>query len=207
MTKIKLCGLSRMEDIAFANAARPDLIGFVFAEESRRYVSPETAKELKAALSPEISAVGVFVNAPVKTVAALLSSGAIDLAQLHGGEDERYIAELRKYTKKPLIQAFRLASAADVERAKASLTDYILLDNGSGGTGETFDWSLLKAVGRPFFLAGGLDCENVQTALSAVCPSAVDVSSGVETDGKKDLKKMTAFVQAVRKFDAGGTNT
>lgn len=207
MTKVKLCGLSRMEDIAFANAARPDYIGFVFAEKSRRYVSLETAKALKAALSPEISAVGVFVNAPVEMVAALLNDGVIDLAQLHGEEDERYIVELRKYTKKPLIQAFRIASAADVERAKTSLADYILLDSGSGGTGETFDWSLLKAVGRPFFLAGGLDCENVQTALSAVCPSAVDVSSGVETDGKKDLKKMTAFVQAVRKFDAGGTNT
>lgn len=206
MTKVKLCGLSRPADIAFANAVRPDLIGFVFAEKSRRYVSPEIAKKLKAALSTEILTVGVFVNAPIETVATLLNDGVIDLAQLHGEEDERYIAELRKYTKKPFIQAFRIASAADVEQAKISPADFILLDNG-GGTGQTFDWSILKAVGRPFFLAGGLDCENVQTALSTVRPSAVDVSSGVETDGKKDLEKMTAFVQAVRKFDAGGPNT
>lgn len=206
MTKVKLCGLTRPADIAFANAVRPDFIGFVFAEKSRRYVSPETARLLRMRLIDGVGAVGVFVNSPVETVAALLNDGAIDLAQLHGEEDEYYIAELRKYTRKPLIQAFRVTSVADIERAKTSPADYILLDNGAG-TGERFDWSILKAVGRPFFLAGGLDCENVQTALSEVCPSAVDVSSGVETGGKKDLKKMIAFVQAVRKFDAGGINT
>jgi len=206
MTKVKLCGLSHMEDIAFANAARPDYIGFVFAEKSRRYVSPETAKALKAALSPEISAVGVFVNAPVEMVAALLNDGTIDLAQLHGAEDARYLAALRHLTKKPLIQAFCMEAAADAGRAKASPADFILLDSG-GGTGQTFDWSLLRVVGRPFFLAGGLDGENIQTALAAVHPYGVDVSSGVETNGAKDFEKMAAFVQAVRKFDVGGART
>ena len=199
MTKIKLCGLSRPCDIEWANALMPDYIGFVFARKSRRYVMPETAKELRGKLGPAIQAVGVFVNESPEVVAVLLNDGIIDLAQLHGGEDEAYITALRRLTDRPLIQAFRVESRADLDRARRSSADHILLDNGAGGTGTAFDWALLKEFDRPYFLAGGLSPENVAQAVKAVHPFAVDVSSGIETDGVKDYKKMTAFVSAVRK--------
>ena len=199
MTKIKLCGLMRPCDIEWANALMPDYIGFVFARKSKRCVSPETAKVLQERLNPDIVAVGVFVNEAPEAVAALLNDGIIDVAQLHGGEDEDYIKTLRKLTDMPLIQAFRIENAADLDRARQSTADHVLLDNGAGGTGTAFDWALLKEFDRPYFLAGGLSPENVVRAVKAVHPFAVDVSSGIETDGVKDYNKMTAFVSAVRK--------
>ena len=199
MTKIKLCGLMRPCDIEWANALMPDYIGFVFARKSKRCVSPETAKVLQERLNPDIVAVGVFVNEAPEAVAALLNDGIIDVAQLHGGEDEDYIKTLRKLTDMPLIQAFRVGGPADLERAYRSSADHILLDNGAGGTGAAFDWALLKEFDRPCFLAGGLSPENVAQAVRAVHPFAVDVSSGIEMDGVKDYKKMTAFVSAARK--------
>ena len=198
MTKIKLCGLTRPCDMEWANALTPDYIGFVFAGKSRRYVSPERARALRERLNPGISAVGVFVNEAPEVVAALLNKGVIDLAQLHGREDEDYIRSLRALTDRPLIQAFRVEGPADLERARLSSADHILLDNGAGGTGTAFDWALLKDFERPCFLAGGLDPENVGRAVEALRPFAVDVSSGIETDGVKDILKMTAFVNAVR---------
>ena len=199
MTKIKLCGLTRPCDIEWANDLQPDYIGFVFAQKSKRYVSPERAKALREGLDSNIGAVGVFVNEAPEAVAALLNDGIIDIAQLHDGEDADYIKALRKLTDRPLIKAFRIDSAADLDRARLSTADHILLDNGAGGTGTAFDWSVLKDFDRPFFLAGGLGPDNVARAIKAVHPFAVDVSSGIETDGVKDYKKMTAFVSAVRK--------
>ena len=201
MTKIKLCGLSRIQDIEAANMLLPDYIGFVFAKKSRRSVSPELATRLKAALLPGIQAVGVFVNEPVGDIVRLLKSGVIDAAQLHGTESREYVQELKRRTDKPIIQAYRIASLADVVLAEASPADYILLDNGAGGTGEAFDWSLIANVKRPFFLAGGLAAENVQEAIRQNAPFAVDASSGLETDGVKDAAKMKAFVEAVRAAD------
>lgn len=200
MTRIKLCGLSRPQDIREVNRLKPQWIGFVFAPGSRRYVSFQQAKVLKALLSPEIQAVGVFVREKVETVAGLLNSGAIDLAQLHGGEDEDYIRRLRDLTGKPIIQALPIASAQDVLKAEQSAADYILLDSGAG-TGTVFDWELIQNVGRPYFLAGGLGPRNVEHAVERLHPYAVDVSSGIETDGVKDPNKMAAFVAAVRKED------
>ena len=199
MTKIKLCGLTRPCDIEWANDLRPDYIGFVFAQKSRRYTSPVDARALREKLHPDIRAVGVFVNEAPEAVASLLNDGIIDIAQLHGGEDADYIKALRKLTGRPLIKAFRIDSAADLDRARRSTADHVLLDNGAGGTGTAFDWSVLKDFDRPFFLAGGLGPDNVARAIKAVHPFAVDVSSGIETDGVKDYKKMTAFVSAVRK--------
>ena len=199
MTKIKLCGLTRPCDIEWVNALAPDYIGFVFARKSRRYVPPMNARELRDKLDPSIQAVGVFVNEAPEVVADLLNTGVIDLAQLHGGEDEDYIKALRKLTDRPLIQAFRVENTADLERARQSTADHVLLDSGAGGTGTAFDWSVLKDFDRPFFLAGGLGQDNVVRAIKAVHPFAVDVSSGIETDGVKDHKKMTAFVSAARK--------
>lgn len=198
MTRIKLCGLTRPCDIEWANDLRPDYIGFVFARKSRRYVPPMNARAFRETLNPAIQAVGVFVNEAPEVVADLLNTGVIDLAQLHGGEDEDYIKALRKLTDRPLIQAFRVENTADLERARQSTADHVLLDSGAGGTGTAFDWALLTTFDRPFFLAGGLAPENVRQAVQTIRPFAVDVSSGIETDGAKDCIKMTAFVNAVR---------
>ena len=198
MSKIKLCGLSRKCDIEWANALKPEYIGFVFWSKSKRNVPPEKAKELKDLLSPDIKAVGVFVDEPIENVAELLNDNIIDIAQLHGGEDEEYIKKLRALSDKPIIKAFLLKSESDAERAEKSAADYILVDSGTG-TGKSFDWELLKNISRPYFLAGGLCCENISQAITALDPYAVDVSSGIETNGCKDKNKMAAFVAAVRK--------
>ena len=198
MTKIKLCGLSRRCDIEAANALMPDYVGFVFAEGSKRRVTPAQARALKNALSPGIRAVGVFVDEAPATVAALLGGGIIDAAQLHGGEDAAYIRALRRMTDRPIWQAFRVRTQADVEQAGRSEADCILLDAGAG-TGTAFDWGLLDRVERPYFLAGGLDTENVAGAIRLLRPFGVDVSSGIESGGGKDAEKMAAFVAAVRR--------
>ena len=198
MTKIKLCGLRREADIEAANELRPDYIGFVFAGKSRRAVDRETAVRRKALLSREIQAVGVFVNAQPETVAFLLEEEVIDLAQLHGQEDEEYISRLRELTDKPLIQAFRIRNAEDARRAEKSTAEYILLDAGAGD-GKTFEWELAESVERPYFLAGGLTPENAGEAAERLHPFALDVSSGIETDGWKDPAKMRAFVNHVRR--------
>ncbi|MBO5492654.1 MAG: phosphoribosylanthranilate isomerase, partial [Pyramidobacter sp.] len=160
----------------------------------------EQAAALKAALSPGIKAVGVFVDAPVETVARFLRSGSIDAAQLHGSEDDEYIARLQRAAGRPIIRAFRVRAAADAEAARHCRADLVLLDSGAG-TGAAFDWSLAAGVKRDYLLAGGLTCDNVAAAVHALHPWGVDVSSGIETDGLKDREKMAAFVAAVRKED------
>lgn len=198
MTGIKFCGLRREEDILTANELRPDYIGFVFAEKSRRAVTRETAARLRALLREDIPAVGVFVDAQPETVAFLLEEGIINLAQLHGREDAEYIARLRDLSGKPIIQAFRIRSSGDVKRAEKSSADYVLLDAGAGD-GKTFEWELAESVARPCFLAGGLTPENAGEAVERLHPFALDVSSGIETDGVKDPEKMRAFMRAVRR--------
>ena len=200
MTKIKICGLTRFSDIEAANIFRPDYVGFVFAPKSSRCLGFERAKELKERLSPQIRAVGVFVDETVETVADLLNGNLIDIAQLHGHEDETFLAQLRKHTDKPIIKAFRIHSADDAAAAQLSSADYILLDSGAG-SGKVFDWEVLRHIRRPYFLAGGLTCGNVREAVRRLHPFAADVSSGVETDGLKDKTKIAAFINAVREED------
>ena len=202
-TKIKICGLSRPEDIEAANRIRPEFIGFVFWKKSKRYVDPDTASALRLILDPHIKAVGVFVDAPIEEVSDLLNRGIIDIAQLHGHEDEDYIDSLREMTDKPVMKAFQLKGESEEEtrltllQAKYSSADYVLIDSGMG-SGKTFDWDLLKDFDREYFLAGGLDAENVADAIRKTGCYAVDVSSNVETDGRKDEKKIQGFVDAVR---------
>ncbi len=196
MTKIKLCGLSRLQDIEMANQIKPDYIGFVFAKKSKRYVSFETATMLKNKLNAGIQTVGVFVNEAIDNI--ILSLDIVDVIQLHGNENNEYIRKLKTITKKPIIQAFVIQSQEDVRSAEKSLADFILLDGGKG-EGKIFNWNFLTAIQRPYFLAGGLNTENVAEAIQYLQPYAVDVSTGVETDGRKDKNKMTAFVHAVRK--------
>ena len=199
MTKIKLCGLTRECDIRVANELKVDYIGFVFAKKSRRYIEPDRAKELKAMLSPEIKALGVFVDETPEYIAKLLGTGVIDIAQLHGKEDDVYVRKLKSMTDAPIIKAYRIDGEADIHRAKASAADYVLLDSGTGGTGSSFDWSLVKDIDRPYFLAGGLHKYNVGEAVRLLHPYAVDVSSGIETDGLKDRDKLAEFTAIVRK--------
>ena len=221
-TRIKICGMRRIEDIEAANACRPDYIGFILSPGFRRSVTPEEAEQLARRLAPGILKVGVFVNESVERVAS--AAGFLDLIQLHGSEDNAYIRDLRgrmatsdprglleatndprgRMTK-PVIQAFRIRCADDLKRAMESEADYLLLDNGTG-TGEAFDWSLISeaetqqsgAAARPWILAGGLGPDNVAEAVRRFRPFAVDLSSGAETDGWKDPEKMARCVQAVR---------
>ena len=195
-TKIKMCGLSRPEDIAFANEVRPDYIGFVFAKKSSRYVTPEKAAELAAKLDKSIVPVGVFVDSDLEEIMHTVNLGAIRIAQLHGNEPEELVKRLQE-NGVPVIRAFQIKSEDDVKKAETSCADHILLDSGKG-SGLTFDWSVLKNATRPYFLAGGLDPENVFRAVTDLHPYAVDTSSGLETDGVKDRNKMIAFAAAVR---------
>ena len=196
MTKIKICGLRREQDIRYANELMPDYIGFVFLKGKMRYVTFEEAARLRSLLDPAIPAVGVFVNEPAENVIRLLQAGTIQIAQLHGQEDEAYAEELRRAGDHCIIRAFAVRSSEDIHRAFAFPADYPLLDNGKG-TGETFDWSLFQEQEKPFFLAGGLSPENVKEAIECFHPYAVDVSSGVETDGFKDYEKMKEVMKIV----------
>lgn len=198
MTRIKLCGIKRECDIDYVNELMPDYIGFVFAPKSKRYVAFDEAESLRKQLNDGITPVGVFVNETIKNIEYLVKCNIISIAQLHGSEDNEYIRTLRKKVNCPVIQAFHIETEADIAKTEKSEADYIMLDSG-GGTGETFNHSLIKNIKRDFFLAGGLDSDNVSEAILKCHPYAVDASSSLETDGVKDKNKMAAFVDAVRK--------
>lgn len=197
MTKIKMCGMCREQDIEYANTVLPEYVGYVFAKKSRRYISPETAAKFTELLDERIIPVGVFVDEDIQSIAGLVNSGAIRVVQLHGNEDDDYISALREQIDVPVIKAFKVRNTGDVERAERSSADMILLDSGEG-SGELFDHSFLKNIRREYFLAGGLSPENIRNVLEQLVPYAVDVSSGLETDGVKDLKKMQSFAELVR---------
>lgn len=199
MTQIKICGLSRLCDIEFVNQYKPDYCGFIIDyPKSRRNVSPEWVRCLTKKLDRAVTPVGVFVDAQPETVAELLRAGVIAVAQLHGHEDEKYIARLRELVPGSEIwKAFKVRTAADLEAARTSSADRILLDNGYG-TGKAFDWTLVGDLDRPFILAGGLTPESLAEAIETLGPECVDISSGVETDGLKDPHKIRAAIAAVR---------
>lgn len=196
MTKLKICGLFREEDIGYANEVHPEYAGFVFAR-SRRQVSREMVRELRKLLDPSILTVGVFVDEEIERILEILSDETISIIQLHGNEDEEYIAKLREKTSALIIKAVRPFSREEVQKSESSMADYILFDSGAG-TGKTFDWSLLEGFKREYFLAGGLNQANMADAIELLHPFAVDLSSGVETDGFKDLEKMKEIRRMVR---------
>lgn len=198
-TRIKICGLICPEDIQAVNQVKPDFCGFIVEfPKSRRNVTVEQLRKLREQLDENILPVGVFVNAPAELPAQLLNEGTIALAQLHGQEDEEYITRLKGMTDQLLIKAFSVKTEADIKKAIRSEADYILLDQGAGGTGETFDWNLVPSIKRPWFLAGGLGCDNLESAIHLLHPWTVDLSSSVETDGHKDPDKIVKAVQTVR---------
>lgn len=215
-TMVKICGLRRPKDAAAANRLKPDLAGFILSPGFRRTIYPEQAQILRQMLSPQIRTVGVFVDAPFQEILQAAEGGWIDMIQLHGKEDETYIQRLSALTDLPLIKAFRIQDRKDLEAAAASPAEWILLDSGTG-SGRRFDWDLLERFlqehaaespkntagnlfpgGHPWILAGGLSAENVRAAIGRFHPTAVDVSSKVETDGCKDPEKMEAFLAAAR---------
>ncbi len=197
MSKVKLCGLTRLEDILIVNKLLPEYIGFVFVKKSKRYISVDSAKQLKNKLDKRVKAVGVFVDEDINIIKSIASLEIIDMIQLHGNEDNDYIKQLKQVCDKPIIKAVQIKSLDDIVLATNVLADYVLLDSGKG-TGKTFDWSLINNIKRPYFLAGGLDENNVKQAIKQLNPFGVDVSSNIETNGVKDEIKMKNFVENSR---------
>lgn len=200
MTKIKLCGIQRYEDIDVVNELLPDYIGFVFAKKSKRFISYDMAKSLKKRLDKRVKAVGVFVNESIENIIYLVRNDIIDLIQLHGDEDIDYISKLKKYVNTPVIKAFKIKSKADINTLYKEGSDFILLDAGAGD-GKTLDESILKDFKGDYFLAGGLSPDNISEKINTLQPFGVDVSSGIETGGKKDADKMRKFVKLVREVE------
>ena len=215
MQKIKLCGMMKPCDIEYANRVKPDLVGFIFAN-TRRKISAAQAKQFREALDAEIPAVGVFVNEDISVITSLVQDGCIDMIQLHGEEDADYIRRLREICDVPVIKAVKVQTVEQIRQAAALPVDYLLLDTYRkgvlGGTGEAFDWELLREAkaaagdtaegelfGKPYFLAGGLHAGNLREA-AALGSYGLDVSSGIETEGSKDFDKMVEVMELVRKF-------
>lgn len=196
MTLVKICGLTRPEDIDAVNSLSPDMAGFVFFGPSRRCVTRDSARELESGLDPSIVKVGVFVDEDPLVIADLVGSGIIDAVQLHGVEDGAYIHGLRRLVDVPIIKTFMVRGPRDIGAANRSDADCVLLDAGMG-SGMTFDWSLLDGMERDYILSGGLNPGNIRDAVEMLHPYGVDVSSGVETDGRKDPSKMSAFLRTV----------
>lgn len=213
MQKIKLCGMMKPCDIEYANRVKPDFVGFIFAN-TRRKISAAQAKQFRKALDAGIPAVGVFVNEDISVIVSLVQDGCIDMIQLHGEEDADYIRRLREVCDVPVIKAVKVQTVEQIRQAAALPVDYLLLDTYRkgvlGGTGEAFDWELLREAkaaagdtaegelfGKPYFLAGGLHAGNLREA-AELGSYGLDISSGIETDGSKDFTKMVEVMKLLR---------
>ncbi len=206
MTKIKICGLRRMEDIEYVNEFLPDYIGFIFAD-SKRYVEPSCVKMLIEKLSPEIKTVGVFVNEDINKISEISSMLNLDVIQLHGDENNDYILKLRNEKLREIWKAVSVKNSDDLEKMSKIKADRILLDTYKkgerGGSGESFNWDILASVNcKDIILAGGLNCGNIRNAIQEVRPYMVDVSSGAESDGFKDREKIKKCIEAARRADS-----
>ena len=205
MTRIKICGLTREQDIHAAVYAGADAIGLVFYEKSPRHVSGERAAQLLSVLPPFVTTVGLFVDAEAKFVREVLAAVSLDVLQFHGDESPEYCAQFGR----PWLKAIRVRPGVDLLQCAARYAgaQALLLDahveGVPGGTGATFDWSLIpESLALPVILSGGLDRGNVADAIARVRPYAVDVSSGVEAQkGIKDAAKIAAFVNEVNRID------
>ena len=192
MTKVKICGLSTVEAVETAVLAGADYIGFVFAE-SKRQVSLEQAQELAKRVTGKTKVVGVFVSPSLEELEQAIGQVPLDMVQIHGAFDEALIPMISV----PVIRAIQLS---DQESQVTSQADYLLFDAPVAGSGQTFDWDLLKdqKIQQDFFIAGGLTVDNARQARETFQPYALDVSSGVETDGRKDIEKIKAFIEGAK---------
>lgn len=198
-TKIKFCGLRREEDVKFAASLGADFMGFVLSERFKRFVKPEDVASFRKFVPASTKTVGVFVDEPEDYVIGCAKTAKLDMIQLHGNEDDGYINDIKEKTGLPVIKMVKPVSESDIIAARHCVADLILLDSGTG-TGKVFDWSLIRDLDRDYILAGGLTPDNVGDAVERLKPFAVDVSSGVETEGIKDFSKMKAFASEVRKI-------
>lgn len=196
-TKVKFCSLRRIEDIEYVNELLPEYIGYIFSPKFKRYVAPETAEKMTGMLDRRIIPVGVFVNETQEYILNIVDDEIIRIIQLHGDESEDYIHSLKFKSGLAIIKYFKIESEEDIEKANNSSADYVLLEGGTPGNASEFDYSLLKKITRPYFLAGGLNPDNVSDTLKITKPYCVDVSSGVESNGVKDFDKMKKFAEAV----------
>lgn len=197
MTKLKICGLMKPEDVCYVNEAKPDYIGFILSPGFRRSISRELAAEMKKNLSEDILATGVFVDEEIPFILSFAEDGIIDQIQLHGIETDEYISELKKKTELPVIKAFKAGTVTE-EELKTNPADMYIIDSGKG-TGKTFDWSLVPRIDKPWLLAGGITAENAEDAIRRLKPTGLDLSSSVETDGYKDREKIIEITNIVRK--------
>ncbi|MDR3112291.1 MAG: phosphoribosylanthranilate isomerase [Elusimicrobiota bacterium] len=198
MAKIKICGLTRECDIGFVNLSQPDFAGFVFAG-TKRKIDFKTAKNLSDRLDKNIKAVGVFVNEALENIIYALENKIIDIVQLHGDEDEEFIKILKSKINVPVIKVFRVNGKITTIKTSA---DFVLFDTFSafeyGGTGETFDWNLIKNCKGNFFVSGGLNLQNLENVIKNLNPYCIDLSSGVETNGVKDSCKILDVIKLTR---------
>ena len=200
MIKIKICGIKNEKEVQILNQILPDYCGFIFhVEKSSRSISLATARKLKEKLKKQIGIIGVFVDESIESILAIKEELQLAMIQLHGREDDRYIQTLKEKSGIPIIKAFSINKKEDVERAKNSKADYVLLDQGEGGSGKPFPWELVKTMERDYFLAGGIGVENVQEALGQLNPFVIDFNSRLETNGEKDEKKIKKAVDIVRR--------
>ena len=217
MLKIKFCGFFRECDIDYANALKPDFVGFIFVEKSKRFVDFATAQALKSRLDSAIKTVGVFVDSPVERVCEAVDCGIIDIVQLHGNENNAYISALKACmqsdlgAESPIIKAIKVSDSHSLVQSFESQAncgaDFILLDSPNAGSGKAFDWNALaqnlqsqkfaREFQTRFFLAGGINVENIQSAI-ALKPFCIDISSGIESSGVKDFAKMQTIINTVR---------
>ena len=197
MTKIKICGLKSEEDVKLVNEYKPEYCGFIFWEPSKRYIAPEKVRDLVGLLDPAVTPVGVFLDEDIDRLVEVVRDSDVAVVQLHGKEDDEYIRQVKERTGKKVIKSFKPSSEEDVRLAEKSEADMIMFDPGVG-SGKTFNWDILSGCTREYFLAGGLDPDNAALAVQTLKPYALDVSSGVETDGIKDGNKIREFIYNAR---------
>lgn len=190
MARIKICGLRREEDVDYVNELKPDYIGFILSDGFKRSITRQQAIQLKARLSPDITAVGVFVDESEEYINSFIKDGIIDIAQLHGTEPP----ELAGRINAPVIKYFNPSAFSRISEYD---TDYFLFDSGTG-SGKGFDWTAIPHTDKPFFLAGGINEDNIKNAIEQIKPYCIDLSSAVETDGFKDYNKIKKIMECVR---------
>lgn len=220
MIKVKLCGIKTAEDTEIVNCFKPDYAGIIFYPKSKRYVTDADAGKLRNELDKTIPVVGVFVDDEISHIADLYNAGIIQVIQLHGNEDAEYISKLRTALPKksttqmsimedfgervPIIKAVRVKDGTEIKPAEETDCDMLLLDNYdpnlAGGTGKRFDLSLIPKINKPFFVAGGIDADNVKEVLTQSVPYGIDVSSSIETDGHKDWKKVEKLMLVMEQY-------